>query len=452
MWQRSAIFSIIICIILYFTTFTPFISDNVQQIYITISHFNTRSEDYSSYDTINIGFSLFEFEQTKLNEIQLKHEYNLTAIVHYRKRLSYVKKMVKYLFDTQLFKEIIIWNSNPHINLTLQQINIDLNMIKFIRIINSKENITHKIKYLACSEANTSACFFIYDKWYRPYYIKSLIASFYSNPNTLHFISNYLNKEIDVLTSFSWTDYGCIFLSKYAEQHLNLINKYLIHDQNLLHLIDDLFLIWFNDISIQLNIDSQHHSSNLLYNESVVAIRKLQYSLQRDRFISNNTLFFRKQNHNSSIYVKSPSFNDRFIFFSNVLAIYDDHKVHDISFHNTWKAVDGNISTCWQTNRTIYSGDFFAIDFLYAQTNITFVLIVSHNRITQANLEMSISFNGIWWIPYESFRGQFNEGFKSFRYIKFKAINNHSNQSFQVCDIQMISKEKTLTNRQSLDM
>ncbi|CAF0935353.1 unnamed protein product [Adineta steineri] len=74
----------------------------------------------------------------------------------------------------------------------------------------------------------------------------------------------------------------------------------------------------------------------------------------------------------------------------NVLSIYDDHKVHEIPFRNTWKAVDGNISTCWQTNRTIYSGDF-----LYAQTNITFVLIVSHNRIMQANLEMSISFNGI---------------------------------------------------------
>ncbi|CAF4383007.1 unnamed protein product, partial [Adineta steineri] len=49
----------------------------------------------------------------------------------------------------------------------------------------------------------------------------------------------------------------------------------------------------------------------------------------------------------------------------------------------------------------------------------------------QANLETSISFNGIWWIPYESLRAEFNEGFKSFRYIKFKAINNHSNQSFQ---------------------
>ncbi|CAF4125886.1 unnamed protein product [Adineta steineri] len=326
--------------------------------------------------------------------------------------------MVKYLFDTQLFKEIIIWNSNRHMNLTLHQINTDINMIKFIRIINSKENITHKIKYLACSQANTSACFFIYDKWYRPYYIKSLIASFYSNPNTLHFISNYLNKEIDVLTSFSWTDYGCIFLRKYAQQHLNLINKYLIHD---------LFVIWFNDVSIQLNIDSRHHSSkqrlsflsssNLLYNESVLAIRKLQYSLHRDRFISNNTLFFRKQNHNSSIYVKSPSFNDRFIFFSNVLPIYDDHKVHDISFHNTWKAVDGNLSTCWQTNRTIYSGDFFAIDFLYAQTNITFVLIVSHDRIMQANLETSISFNGIWWIPYESLRGVFLEANENSRNI-----------------------------------
>ncbi|CAF4306330.1 unnamed protein product, partial [Adineta steineri] len=154
----------------------------------------------------------------------------------------------------------------------------------------------------------------------------------------------------------------------------------------------------------------------------------------------------------------------------NVIPIYDDHKVHENLFHNTWKAVDGNLSTCWQTNRTIYSGDFFAIDFLYAQTNIIFVLIVSHDRIMQANLEMSISFNGIWWIPYESLRGvfleanensriiylfnsaEFNEGFKSFRYIKFKAINNHSNQSFEVCDIQMISKEKILKNLQSLDM
>jgi hypothetical protein len=105
--------------------------------------------------------------------------------------------------------------------------------------------------------------------------------------------------------------------------------------------------------------------------------------------------------------------------------------------------------------------DFFAIDFLRAQTNITFILTVAHSSILQRSLDMRISFDGVWWISYRSLKGifiktngtsqeglqsilfdsiQFTLGFQSFRYISFKTINS-SDQRFQVCEIKIVSKK-----------
>ncbi|CAF3515406.1 unnamed protein product, partial [Rotaria sp. Silwood2] len=72
---------------------------------------------YNYGDHINIGFSKFEFLQSKQREIKLEQKYNLTAILLHWKRSASVARAVNYLLDSNLFKEIIIWNNNPDINL-----------------------------------------------------------------------------------------------------------------------------------------------------------------------------------------------------------------------------------------------------------------------------------------------------------------------------------------------
>jgi hypothetical protein len=266
----------------------------------------------------------------------------------------------------------------------------------------------------------------------------------------------------------------------------------------LIHLSDVFFSIWLNDIPSQMNTNIRHQSSasppgslpfsstprfsHLQHRSSVVAIRTLERSLRFDRTNNaDNITFPRQQKRRFPYYVKSPSFNDDFIFYSNVLPFEMQNITFNISrdyergtrrnlprgpsvtyftSHSTWRAVDGALSTCWRTNRAIHSDDFFAIDFLRAQTNITFILTVAHSSVLQRNLDIRISFDGIWWISYRSLKGifiktnntsqeglhsvlfdssQFTLGFQSFRYISFKTTNN-SDQRFQVCEIQIVSK------------
>ena len=265
----------------------------------------------------------------------------------------------------------------------------------------------------------------------------------------------------------------------------------------LIELSDIFFSIWLNDIPSQINTNIQEQSSvspdgslsfsstsnfsDLQHRSSVLAIRILEYSLKNN----DNITFPRQQHRRFPSCVKSPSLNDDFIFYTNILPF----EMQNISFnisrdfergtrqnlpqgpnvtfftsHSTWKAVDGDVSTCWQTNRPIHSDDFFAIDLLRIQTNITFAMTVQHSLLLQQNLEIGISLDGVQWIPYRSLKGsfttknkispkkfyiiiidssRFSRSFQSFRYISFKSTIS-SNQRFQICEIELISSKNKL--------
>jgi hypothetical protein len=232
-----------------------------------------------------------------------------------------------------------------------------------------------------------------------------------------------------------------------------------------------------------LPFSSTSRFSELQYMSSVAAIRILERSLRLDKpKKSDNVTFSRQQNRRFPYYIKSPSFNADFIFYTNVLPfelqyvsfnisrdfqqetrpnLSQDPNVTYFCSHSTLKAVDSDLSTCWHPNRAIQPGDFFAVDFLYAQTNVTFTLTVTHSVILQRSLDLSISFDGLWWLSYRSYRGiftkknqtlspqfysilfdstQFAPGFESFRYISFKTLSS-SKHRFQVCEVQMVSKK-----------
>jgi hypothetical protein len=242
MLQRYFILIVVFCLIMCLIQYIILSFGDIHCAYFNKSDPIIGTKEIHADALIRDGFSLTEFHQAKSKETQLEHTYDLTAVLLHWKRLSGVKKTVQYLLDAHLFKEIIIWNNNPNLILTLRQIINTNRSIKSIRIINSKANLKDEAKYRACTGAKTRACFYVDDDWDTSSYIKSLIASFRSDPNVLHSITDsytfytnlmwsYFDHRIDLHTGFSWIGCGSIFLREHAQQHLKLLNKYLKNDR-----------------------------------------------------------------------------------------------------------------------------------------------------------------------------------------------------------------------------
>jgi len=199
--------------------------------------------EYNYGDYINIGFSEFELVQSKQREIDLGQKYDLTAILLHWKRPASVTRAVNYLRDSNLFKEIIIWNNNPEIILKKTQLHKNTSSLTTIRIINSKENLKDEAKYRACVEAKTVACFYADDDWDTSFYLKSLIADFRADPYVLHSVTEpytfytnlvwtYFDNHIDLHTGFSWIGCGSIFLREYAQQHIQYLHIFLKNNRS----------------------------------------------------------------------------------------------------------------------------------------------------------------------------------------------------------------------------
>ncbi|CAF1185454.1 unnamed protein product [Rotaria magnacalcarata] len=452
------------------------------------NQFTSKHARYNYGNEINIGFSDFEIVQSKNYEIELEKKYDVTATLLHWKRTKSVKRAVSYLLDFNFFKEIIIWNNNPEINLEKSVLVKNNASFDRIRIINSKENLKDEAKYRVCAEAKTMACFYVDDDWNAAFYLKSLIADFRSDPYVLHSVTEpytfytnlvwtYFDKSIDLHTGFSWIGCGSIFLREYAQRHLQYLQVYLKNNRNLVHLSDVFFSIWLNDIPSQFNINiheftgsnsgaSFSSTSNFFqyqYQSSILAIRILEHNLRYNQSNATNQLGFRRwSNRRFPHYIKSSSLKDDFIFFTNVLPIDIENIPFNISkdfergtrknlprgssvaffvSHTTLKVVDNDSKTCWRSGRNARRGEFFAIDFLHIQTNLSFSLTVRHTRELQDNLDFNLSLDGLWWITYRSLNGikrksqnstsdehqhvivfnatEFNAGFHSFRYVAF---------------------------------
>ena len=165
--------------------------------------------------------------------------------------------------------------------------------------------------------------------------------------------------------------------------------------------------------------------------------------------------------------IKSASFTDDLLFCSNVhpfgTAVHlpaseaEGRAAHTTSPH-IWNAVDGDLTTCWCIHRDVKVDDYFAIDLLRPQSIVVFTVTFAHDVGLQQTLEIRISFDGKWWLPYMSLNGihsqkrhaseqvlqtilynssQFNLGFQSFRYVAFYA-RTRSHHRFHVCDVRLL--------------
>ena len=236
--RRQAICTVVCLIAVFFVAFFLRFT-NISQL--PMDYFIIRTEFKAvahSRDVINLGYSHFAIIQAKEREFHNEHEYQLTAIVLHWKRLLGVKHAIRRLLDSHLFKEVIVWNNNPEINLTVDAIVPANYSSTSIRVINSKENIKDEAKYRACCEAKTLACYYADDDWDTSDYIRSLVASFRSDPNRLHSVTDagtyytnlmwsYFDSQIDLHTGFSWIGCGSVFLREHAQRHLRLLHHYL---------------------------------------------------------------------------------------------------------------------------------------------------------------------------------------------------------------------------------
>jgi len=262
---------------------------------------------------------------------------------------------------------------------------------------------------------------------------------------------------------------------------------------------DIFFSIWLNDIPSQMVVNLRQLPADpnqtdkafsftddfyeFQHTGVALGIQKLEYSLHLNESTASVT-FPRKQNRRFPYCVRSPSPNDDFIFYSNILPIDIEHIPFDIirnadrgthgnvpngpnythfSSHNTLQAVDDNGTTCWHPIRTVEKGDFFGIDFLHIQNETAFSLVVGHSEKLQRSLDVRVSFDGVWWISHRSLREiytkttsgcapsspkfifdsrRFSPELRSFRYIAFNATYAFT-EAFQVCDIGIMKNVKT---------
>lgn len=192
-------------------------------------------------DYINIGFSDFELVQFKQREMELEKNCTLTAVLLHWRRLANTVSTVNVLLDSNLFKEIIIWNNNPEITLENTMFHKNTSTLIPIRIINSKTNLRDEAKYRACMEAKTIACFYADDDWDISFYLKSLVFDFRTDPYILHSVTDpytfytdliwtYFDKQIDLHAGFSWLGCGSVFLREYAVRHTHYLQTYLKND------------------------------------------------------------------------------------------------------------------------------------------------------------------------------------------------------------------------------
>ena len=235
--NQLALLISLLCISLFLRDhlFSLVFNDRKESFYMYSLPVN-RKNDHAVDETINLGFSAFEREQAKLGEKKLHNDYDLTAILVHWKRFDRLERTLQYLLHIDLFKEIIIWNNKPQIQLTNDQFTQHNQSHQFIRIVNTKENLKNQAKYHACVQAKTHACFYINDHYNVAHYLKSLIASFRSDPNLLHVVTDAYtfhtnlvqtdsNLKINLHVDFSYMEYGSIFLRKHAQQHLQLMHR-----------------------------------------------------------------------------------------------------------------------------------------------------------------------------------------------------------------------------------
>ncbi|KAF9971456.1 hypothetical protein BGZ73_005609 [Actinomortierella ambigua] len=414
----------------------------------TVRHFlNTRRSQY-----------LFEdFTDEGLAAVSNKHLIPTTAILLSWKRVEGLKTIVHYLARYPYIKEIIIWNNNRenHLSKADFAFNADA-MAAFngggalpeVKVFNAQENLHDLAKYMSCSLASYSHCYFQDDDWLNTH-MDALYTNFLGSPNLIHTNTlplihmehrrwTFTNPDIKMHAGFSWMGTGSFLPRAKARQLLEQGgNSNLAKDR--LRVVDMYFSLWTNQYPYQLvNYLTPLDQSNawsedgvadhwkVVFGNMLDAANRLYDALYANPEISEKDYFAREEELPlmKDRLDRAPCHNDKCLFMTTLDPFplpnevrfdrdlteiaQQDGRFQALKYPTSgfWAekayihAVDNDPRTCWNSFNVPQVGDSIGLRFV-VPTAVKQLKVASSRAITGMGQQLSVyasDLDGYDWV------------------------------------------------------
>jgi len=165
-------------------------------------------------------------------------EKDVTAILLNWKRFSSLKILIEHLCQQPFIKHVTIWNNNPSVFLTKQDLaSLECPSLQ-LRIHNSVTNHLFLSRHLACASSSTPYCLHLDDE-YLFWPVKSLYSAFKADPrhhpivfapsdmSTLYSDEwRFSNPQYNLDAQFAWLGYGSFVTKADSLQFLQGLSEY----------------------------------------------------------------------------------------------------------------------------------------------------------------------------------------------------------------------------------
>ncbi|OZJ06523.1 hypothetical protein BZG36_00458 [Bifiguratus adelaidae] len=368
----------------------------------------------------------------------------VTAVILNWKRPEGVKRIVQYLSKYPFITEILVWNNNKEMRLSVKDFGLDptVNPILEVRVWNSDENLHDLSKYTTCSLATNDYCYFQDDDWMNMH-LDALYTNFLRAPQLIH--SNtmpvihlehqrwqFWDPEVHLHTGFTWLGCGSFVPRENVQRFMAQLGAVGL-GKDRLRLADMYFSIWNNDFPWQFSNPLTPLEQKGAWSESegvdqwaIVyynindAVSKLLRSLAATTLITKNDYFTRHLSEPipEKRDARAPCSNDLCLFHTSqspfplpstvvfnrtLTTTVKEQEAHfnalDFPSNEFWQqhhyfyAVDGDDSTCWNSRRPPQMDDFFGLHAIVAPNAPTFI-IRGHNLPPSTHYLVTISKDG----------------------------------------------------------
>ncbi|CAG8553625.1 10453_t:CDS:2 [Diversispora eburnea] len=458
---------------LYFTILKPWVKWRDSRIISKIdsSTKNDASKTDASWkinlnETINSRFSVFNKEQFTVEALKTNGLIPVTAVLIGWKRKESLQIVVNFISKYPFIKEILIWNNNDKIRLHKQDFRLNNTEVK-LNIFNSDENLHDLSKYITCTMAKYDYCYFQDDDWLN-LYMDSIYTNFLKYPNLIH--SNtmpiihlehrrwmFASNDKNLHTGFTWLGCGSFIPRIKVQRFLGQIGSASLEKERL-RLVDMYFSLWTNQYPYQLSnplttLDQSEDWSKSADQWTLDAVQKLYTALA----VNTGSELFERQEEN-------PHYLDRdvSICYANNITHIHEHEAEfnalDFPSNEFWikhayhKAVDFDLSTCWNSFKKPKVDDYFGLQFVEPQNSHKITIVSSKDRICDkiSSSEKMKDINSSIIPPNHSITINFNCEIKNenlenpenlealenmeYRYIKFQIVRNFT-EPFEICSL-----------------
>ncbi|KAG0260942.1 hypothetical protein DFQ27_003266 [Actinomortierella ambigua] len=397
---------------------------------------------------LNTRRSQYLFEDFSDEAFGNEHLIATTAILLSWKRVEGLKTIVRYLARYPYIKEIIIWNNNKENHLTKADFAMtDDDMAAFnggngaalpeIKVVNAQENLHDLAKYMSCSLASYSYCYFQDDDWLNTH-MDALYTNFLTSPNLIHTNTlplihmehrrwTFTNEAVKMHAGFSWMGTGSFLPRAKARQLLQQGgNSNLAKDR--LRVIDMYFSIWTNQYPYQLvnyltpldqanswSEDGVDDHWKIVFGNMLDAANRLYDALFANPEVSEKDYFAREEElpPMKDRHDRAPCHNDKCLFMTSLdpfplpSEVKFERDLTEITQQDTrfqalqyptnkfWEekayihAVDNDPRTCWNSFKTPQIGDSIGLRFV-VPTAVKQLKVASSRSIAGMGNQISV--------------------------------------------------------------